>query len=654
MPQFRRIIGIALAASLTPASSATKSPTWVEVRSPNFVVVSNAGEKQARNTALQFELIRAVFRQSVKGASAHPNPTVTVLAVKDAASMRALLPEYWTNGRPHPAGAFVSHLNQFFAVIDLSARGPNPYRTLYHEYYHAITVPYFPNMPLWLAEGMAEFYGHTQIQEKDAVVGQTDPILLQQLRNSTSIPLNVLFKVDRSSPYYNEESKTSLFYAESWALIHYLMVGDRTAHQAMLNAYLDALDEGKSGDEAASLAFGDLEKLQSDLRGYVKGNKFIYLEEPPAARIDESKLKVRSLSEAEAEAYQGGFAVVRNQLPDATAQLEDALQLDPNIALTYQYLAMCQFFDGHGDQALQSVSKAISLDPKNFFTHYLRALLDIKSTGLVPDDAQIEDDLRQAITISPEFAPAYALLATQLAEDEDTLAEALSLVQKAVASEPGNSIYQFDLAQVLLHMNKLDEAGAAAARALAWARTPRAKANAEDFLAQLRQARQDQSQMSSLRSADTLKVETPGTDDFSSLTHSTENTTQVSGSKPASAARPSVASMQMQASISILSNAFGFDFTPYLKVIVDTVRGNLAANVAQGHVRKQRSLSVEFVILKDGKITGVRISSGSGDAALDRASRHGVAASGPLPALPPGFKGQYLQLHLGLSYSPEG
>lgn len=650
MHRIRRVAAVALAVSLTPSLRAAKSPTWVEVRTPNFVVVSNAGEKQARIAALQFELIRSVFRESVKGANTHPNPEVTVLAVKDSASVRELLPEYWTNGRPHPSGAFISRFNQFFAVIDLSARGANPYRTLYHEYYHAITVPYFPNMPLWLSEGMAEFYGHTQIQQKTAVIGQTDPMLLQQLRSSTLIPLDVLFKVDRSSPYYNEESKTTLFYAESWGLIHYLMLADRTEHQAMLNAYLDALDQGKSEDEAAAV-FGDLKKLQSDLLAYAKGRNFIFLEEPSNAKIEEAQLQARVLSEAEAEAYQGGFAVVRNRLPEATEQLRHALQLDPNLDLAYQYLAMCQFFDGKINEAVGSASKAISIDPKNPFTHYFRAFLDLKSPALVPDDTQIEDDLRQAIALNPEFGPAYALLATYLAEDEDSLQESLALAQKAVSLEPGNSLYQLDLAQVLLRMGKFDEATLAGAQASVWARNPKDKANAETFMEELQQAREQQIAMAAIEAGGPTTAEEPRADDFSSLNASPEKVPLPPPSKPDPTVARKSTDFQMQASVSILSAAFGYDFAPYLRNVVDALRTTLAANVTQGLVNRQRTLSLEFVILKNGKLAGVRVSSTSGNAALDGASRTGVASSS-LPALPRGFKGQYLQLHLGLVYTP--
>ena len=45
------------------------------------------------------------------------------------------------------------------------------------------------------------------------------------LRQSKMLPLQTLFEVDYKSPHYNEKNKQSIFYAQSWALMHYLIIG---------------------------------------------------------------------------------------------------------------------------------------------------------------------------------------------------------------------------------------------------------------------------------------------------------------------------------------------------------------------------------------------------------------------------------------------
>jgi tetratricopeptide (TPR) repeat protein len=482
-------LGLAILSSsplATPLVGA-KHETWLAARSPNFIVVCNAGEKQARKTAIRFEQIRAVFRRELELASKHQSPVITILAVKDEDSMKTLLPEYWVKGHAHPAGIFLDNMSQYFAAIQLDAPGSNPYNTIYHEYFHSLTAPYYPNLPVWVSEGLAEFYGNTQIGDSEVGMGRPDPDLIGELKQGGLMPLDVLFKVDHNSPYYNEQNKISVFYAESWALTHYLMVGDKTAHRASLQAYVNAMTKGATEEQAAAQAFGDLKKLQVALFLYIGNSAFYYIKAPPPPEIAAADLQVHELSEAEVDAYRGGFAAVRGNTQEAIPILEQAVKLDPKLALGYQYLGFAEFQNKKHAEALADFTRAIELNPKNALTRFLRAYLDSRQGGAVGNDEQMEADLRAAIAVSPEFAPPYGVLAVYLSNQGQNFPEALQLAQKAQALEPGSTIYQIDLAQVLARMNRYKEARTIAMHARANAANPMERAEAEHFLAFLDQ-----------------------------------------------------------------------------------------------------------------------------------------------------------------------
>ena len=150
---------------------AARHDAWVEVRSPNFIIVSNAGEKQARRTAIQFEQIHTLFRDGLAVAQGHPSPVITVFALKDEKSLGDLLPDYWTKGHMHPSGVFAYRMYQYYAAVNLEAQGTNPFATMYHEYYHSLTMPYFPELPIWLSEGLADFFGESQVNGNVATMG---------------------------------------------------------------------------------------------------------------------------------------------------------------------------------------------------------------------------------------------------------------------------------------------------------------------------------------------------------------------------------------------------------------------------------------------------------------------------------------------------
>jgi hypothetical protein len=278
MKAISTLVAVAVTVVLGSSVSEAKHKHWIEVRSTHFLLITDASEKRGRNTATQFERIRAFFRQSLAVASQHPSPFVTVLAAEDEHTMRELLPEYWTGGHAHAAGVFTHRLDQYFAVVELDVQRSGHFAAFYHEYYHAITMPHFPDLPVWLSGGLAEFYGRTDMGDDYVGTGRPDRDWLDLLRETPLIPLGVLFKVDHASPYYNEAHKASVFYAESWLVTHYLMIGNQDAHQRLVK-YLEALSHGKGSDEAVT-AFGDLTKLQSALSAYIRQKTFLYVNAP--------------------------------------------------------------------------------------------------------------------------------------------------------------------------------------------------------------------------------------------------------------------------------------------------------------------------------------------------------------------------------------
>ena len=104
----------------------------------------------------------------------------------------------------------------------------------------------------------------------------------------------------------------------------------------------------------------------------------------------------------------------------------------------------------------------------------------------------------------------------------------------------------------------------------------------------------------------------------------------------------------------ILTDTMGVDFGPYLTRIVQIVRQNwysLMPESVYPPIRKQGKLALEFVILKDGKVSGMALRTPSGDVALDRAAWASITASTPFPPLPKEFPGQILGLRFYYFYN---
>jgi len=104
----------------------------------------------------------------------------------------------------------------------------------------------------------------------------------------------------------------------------------------------------------------------------------------------------------------------------------------------------------------------------------------------------------------------------------------------------------------------------------------------------------------------------------------------------------------------ILTDTMGVDFGPYLTQIVLIVKRNwynLMPESVYPPILKQGKLALEFVILKDGKVSGMAIRTSSGDVPLDRAAWASITASTPFPPLPKEFPGQILGLRFYYFYN---
>jgi TonB family protein len=107
-----------------------------------------------------------------------------------------------------------------------------------------------------------------------------------------------------------------------------------------------------------------------------------------------------------------------------------------------------------------------------------------------------------------------------------------------------------------------------------------------------------------------------------------------------------------QGALEVLSDTMGVDFGPYLSRVVRDVRKNWYTIIPESAKWKKGKVSIEFVILKDGTVSGMSLYGTSGDTALDRAAWGGITGSNPFPPLPTEFKGPFLRLRFSFYYNP--
>jgi tetratricopeptide (TPR) repeat protein len=458
--------------------------SWVEVKSPNFVVISDASAKQARRTARSLEQFRRLLQTALPKLKVDSGSPLIAFALRDEKSLKTLLPkDALQKGAATPGGLFLGSSERNFVLLRMDAPEDQRYHAIYHEYVHLVLSLNFRDLPLWLNEGLAEFFGYANVGDGNSDLGNPSPALLETLQTGTMLPLAALMEVKHDSPYYRREGMVEVFYAQSWALTHYFMVGDKRAHIAQLAEFLGLLQNDVPETEAAKRAFSDMKALERSLQNYIHLMSFYHLKIPIKLSEREDQYPVRELSPADSLALRGEVLVHVDRTDEAKTMLEQALQLDARSALANEGMGILYTRLQKQEQAEKYFAAAAELDSASFLANYYAA-----HAAYVNDDpARVESYLRKALAINPNFVPAYQNLSEHLINQKEKLPEALQLSQKAASLEPAKLDHQINIARILILMERDDEAKTLAERILAIASKDADASEARFLLSRIRE-----------------------------------------------------------------------------------------------------------------------------------------------------------------------
>lgn len=465
----------ALAFSLllnVPTSAAPAArETWTSVRSKNFFLVGNASEREIKQVATRLEQFRDVFTRLLPRANFNVPVPTTVVVFKSDSSYKPYKPLY--QGKPaNVAGYFQPGPDVNYITLTTEQADENTYDVIFHEYVHLLVNNTLANTPLWFNEGLAEYYSTFDVTDDDkkAWIGKTKSYHLRLLREQKLLPLQTLFAVDHNSSLYNERNKQSIFYAESWALVHYLLLGNNGEHAKQLTRFLDMLAGGGTRvEDAFQQAFQtDFATIEKELRQYIQRDTHPAVTATFERKLEfDAEMQSAPLSEAEAQSYLGDLLLHINRLDDAEARLQQALALDPKLSIAESSLGILRLRQRRFNEAREALQKAIEADSQNYLAHYYYAYAlsrvamnenEMVSRYTPEDVAAMRTALRKAIELKPSFPESYHLLAFVNLVANERLDEAVELIKSALKLSPGNQTYMLVLAQVYMQKRDFESA----------------------------------------------------------------------------------------------------------------------------------------------------------------------------------------------------
>jgi len=407
---------------------------------------------------LRFEQMRTVFGALMTKKQVTIPVPLQIVAFRDGNEMRRFVP-LWQGKPVQVSGLFEASNDRCFIILDMTV--DNPWQVVFHEYAHQLLNGNTgPQSEPWFDEGFAEFFSSIKVKGKEAEIGLPVENDWHFLQKNSLMDVADLFRVRHNSSIYSENgNRRSLFYAESWLLVHYLY-----DHRSLskLPLYF-ALGQREIGiDESIRQVFGmSTLDLNNRLRDYLSRDQLRSYRVSVDSVTDGSKYVVRRLAITDVQAVLADVHVhSADYQGKAVAEFEEVLKVEPENAaalrgLGYAYLVKHQY-----QQAAECFSKALKHDSDDPRLLYYSALLArSRGPGLSNDREQlrvVKEQLEKAVALDAEYADAYRLLALTYASlgKKD---QALQTILKAVDLNPRNERYLLNLAQLYMVDGKYDE-----------------------------------------------------------------------------------------------------------------------------------------------------------------------------------------------------
>jgi tetratricopeptide (TPR) repeat protein len=363
-------VALAAALALGCATASLHHRSWLEVRTPNFEIVSSLGEEATIELARDLEAFHAGVEYALdlpKSKSATRDPTRVY-----AFDGRSLL-------RPFAVRGARSHLlpSPHRRVVVLRTGGgvrDDATRLLRERYArHLLRSRTERLRPLWYAEGLGQFASTIELHRDSVRIGGGVDEHVRLLRDWSLSSIASTLRANDLEGWTSRDRER--FVAESWALVHYLKLGvERQPNQPPpLVRYIEALDAGASQVEAARRAFDASDtELAEMLNEYVRRDRLPRIAVRPGNPLGAGDPSPTPLSRDRALVELAELALASGRAKRARDYFEMARAANPNNARAHAGLGNVEKREARWSEALP---------------HYREAL------EIAPDDASVQHDV---------------------------------------------------------------------------------------------------------------------------------------------------------------------------------------------------------------------------------------------------------------------
>ncbi|HYA23453.1 MAG TPA: hypothetical protein VEF05_04790, partial [Terriglobales bacterium] len=429
--------------------------------STHFSVLTDADEKKGHAVIARFEQMRGVFAQLLyKNRLNIPEP-IDIIALRSDDEYAKVVPA--RQGVGLSSAFFIPGDDRYYFVLNLSK--DESWRAISRDFAQVLLNYNYPPTQAWFDDGFAQYFSSLHLTDSQMQIGGDprqgeSPTFVDTLSGSTWLSLPDLFAKHEESG-----ARDSLFDAESWILMHYLLNKEKLP---AAGAYFGAVENEKLGvEQAIQKAFGmSSAQLEQGVTDYFHSLAATLqtpatlkpgatnpnaASAPATADVIGASIHEIPLGEAQAMVTEMSLRVAehRDEAEKELASIADQPKMDNVVvhrALAWDFLQKKDY-----DHAIEELGNAVTLDARDPMTHYYLALCKYKEAQLSGEEmkglANMMQDLHLVLDWDHEFAEAYYMLAVAQTEGGG-LRAATDSIRAAIQLSPRKTNYLLELARI--------------------------------------------------------------------------------------------------------------------------------------------------------------------------------------------------------------
>lgn len=337
---------------------------WLQATSKHFIVYGDMSEADLRKRVDRLERFDAAMR--IMFASEEDSDVSTLYILNSLSELQDLYGE----GGGDVGGFYQTTAQDSIGFVP--ERLPNqregwkPEVILFHEYVHHVQLSSATQFyPGWMVEGMAELFATAQLKDDGSItLGAPNQSREWAMTGNHRWTVERLLESDTNPPSRQESIE---LYSRGWLMLHYLLFsGNR---QGELTKFNRLINSGKRPLEAGREAFGNLDKLNSELERYLRASSIRTITISPEELKQDKSVTVRRLTDGERAILptrmRSARGVDEKSAPKLLPEARAAAARFPDEVFVQRALAEMEYDAKNYAEAGAAADRVLAFDPQN-------------------------------------------------------------------------------------------------------------------------------------------------------------------------------------------------------------------------------------------------------------------------------------------------